>query len=348
VDKSRISSLRGPFNRQSKAKGKMDQTNKTRAVQPMTSPIVTGEGVTNDSATLSRYVEAILAADKRLGSKDDQRQRFLDMQARAPQLHRIMRWFLLNRKKLSALIMQDLDTFLRSDEVIKSIHIDRLRLTYGSAFATVGALISHFSACIVENIKAGTLGEWPMSRADRVLLQDSMANFQNFTIDYARKAAADVISINFVVKFWSDVVTFANINTSNIRKFIWFEWCFIEPGTNRVRRSTSNQDGEGLVRCVIVKPRELYAEYQQESRKRGHEPELSFSNIRAECQNEPYWVHAPKNRSRQAHQITFEGHGYIDVWVLRCDRMDPSVQAVFAEQFEKNDGRDEDDERLAI
>ena len=58
ADKNRISSLRGPFNRQSKTKGKMDQTNKTRSVQPMTSPIVTGEGVTNDSATLSRYIEA--------------------------------------------------------------------------------------------------------------------------------------------------------------------------------------------------------------------------------------------------------------------------------------------------
>jgi hypothetical protein len=129
-----------------------------------------------------------VAADKRLGSKDDQRQRFLDMQARAPQLHRIIRWFLLNRRKLASIIMEKLDEFLRCEEVIKSIHIDRLRLTYGSAFACVSTLISHFSTCIADNIKAETLGEWPMPRADRVLLQEHLATLHPFTIAYARNA----------------------------------------------------------------------------------------------------------------------------------------------------------------
>lgn len=348
VNKDRISSLRAPFNRQSKAKGKMDGTNKTRAVQPMTSPIVTGEGVTNDSATLSRYVSAILAADKRLGTKDEQTERFLQIQARSAQLHRVIRYILLCRKKIAAEFMTMLDEFIADESVIKCIHVDRLRLTYGTAYAMINTMFRHFGSAFSAAAAKAKLQETQpatfltVSRDDYNLVAEHSATLRDFTTTYAKEAAADVTSINFVVKFWKDVVTYCNISgNSNIRKFIWFEWCHLDPETNKIVRSTATSDAEGLTRCILFKPNEVYAEYEKEHRQRGKEPELSLSVIRAEMAVESYWIPAPKNQKRQAHRLSFEGVGQIDVWALNWSKMSPVVQSIFSEQFEK--GQVDDD-----
>lgn len=336
VDASRISSLRAPFGRQSKAKGKMDGTNKTRSVQPQTSPIVTGEGVTNDSATLSRYFSAILAADKRLGTKDEQAERFLAIQARAPQLHRIVRYVLLNRKKFAAAFMEELDKFVSAEDVIRAISVDRLRITYGTAFSMVSTMM--------KMLMNQSLGEHNISDHDMRLVRDSYASLREFTINYAKEAAADVTSINFVVKFWKDVVTYSNINggASNIRKFIWFEWCKVDPETNKITRTTAKQDSDGFKRCILFRGNELYAEYEKEHRQRGKEPELTLSVIKAEMKAEAYWIPAPKTQARQAHRMSFDGHGQVDIWALDWHKMSPSVQQIFAEQFEKEDLGDDD------
>jgi hypothetical protein len=343
ADDTRIASLRAPFNRQSKGKAKMDQTNKTRLVNPMTSPIVTGEGVTKDSATLSRYVEAILAADKRLGTKEEQGIRFQRMLGDSSQYHRIVRYLLWNRKWFGKAAIANLDAFINAPDVSEAIKSDRVRLSYGTAYAAFKTLIDHFNEAVFNAIDAGTLGEMTMSRSDLTLLKDAVERLRDFSINYAQRAAADVISINFIVKYWSDVVTFMNINSS-MKRFIWFERCIIDQATNKVTVTNATEDTPGLVRCVLVKPKELYEEYAKESRQRGRDPELSLSNIRAECQNERYWVPAPKTTGRQAHRIRTKDHGQIDVWVLRCDRMEPAIEAIFAEQFEGDD----DEEKLDL
>lgn len=349
VNKDRISSLRAPFNRQSKAKGKMDGTNKTRAVQPMTSPIVTGEGVTNDSATLSRYVSAILAADKRLGTKDEQTTRFLQIQARSGQLHRIIRYILLNRKKIAALFMEEIDAFIADETSIKQIHVDRLRLTYGSAYAMIRTMIKHLGESLVQAAEiakeTGDTSFLKCPREDYNLVHEKFQDLRDFTITYAREAASDVTSINFVVKFWKDVVTYCNISgNSSIRKFIWFEWCRIDPETNKISRTTATADGPGLTRCILFKGNEVYAEYEKEHRQRGKEPELTLSVIRAEMAAESYWIPAPKNQKRQAHRLSFEQVGQIDVWALNWNKMSPAIQSIFSEQFEKGEKSDDDDD----
>jgi hypothetical protein len=348
VDKNRTSTLRSAFGRQSKAKGIMDGSNKTRSAQPMTSPIVSGEGVTSDSATLSRYVEAILAADKRLGSQDEQRQRFDDIQLRLPQLHRITRYILLNRKKFAKTCMQNLDEWMRTDEVMKSIHVDRLRISYGTAWAVFHTMMEYFSQTLATARAEGTFEKLSISPPDIAILSSATSDFKTFAINYAKNAAVDVISINFVVKFWSEVVTYSNLSHSAVKHHIWFEWCKIDPETNKAVRTTAVRDTEGLVRCIILQPKELYAEYEKEKRSRGQEPELKLGNIRAELQNERYWLKAPTNQKRQAHRMSFGEKGQIDVWILRFDCMQPAVQAVFAEKFEMKDEEDEDDLPLGI
>ena len=251
ADKNRISSLRGPFNRQSKTKGKMDQTNKTRSVQPMTSPIVTGEGVTNDSATLSRYIEAILAADKRLGTKEEQGRRYQRMLSDSFQYHRIIRYVLLNRKWFGKTSIAALNEFIDSPDVVSQISSDRMRLSYGTAFCGFSTMMAHFMEAATAAQAAGTWGEFPMLKDDLLLLRERVEDLRNFTLAYAHNAAADVTAINFVVKYWSDVVTFLNINQS-IKRFIWFEWCNIDPETSKVTRTNVNRDQDGVVRCIAL------------------------------------------------------------------------------------------------
>lgn len=343
ADENRIASLRSPFNRQSKGKAKMEQSNKTRTVNPMTSPIVTGEGVTNDSATLSRYIEAILASDKRLGTKEEQNLRYQRMLSDSTQYHRIIRYILLNRKWFAKLCMESINEFIAREDVVSSITSDRMRLSYGTAYCAFTSLMSHFSECVEPAKQSGTWGDSSMTRSDLLLLIDKVESLRSFTLNYARNAVADVTSVNFVIKFWKDVMTFTNINTSGIRRFIWFERCIISE-ENKVVVTNSKTDQPGIVRCVIIKPNELYAEYMKDSRQRGNEPDLPLSNIRGECQQEKFWVPAPKSQKRQAHRMSMEGHGQIDVWVLRCDRMDVSMESIFSEKFEE----DPDDMTIGI
>jgi hypothetical protein len=328
-----IASLRAPFNRQSKGKARMEQTNRTRLVNPATSPIVTGEGVTKDSATLSRYIEAIIAADKRLGTKQEQINRYKRMCVESLQYHRIVRYILLNRKWFAKEAIAMLDDFVHNDTVTKSIPSDRIRITYGTAYSAFSCLMNHMLQAIGTAQKNNTLGEISISRSDLNLINQKFETFLDFTTGYALRAAEDVISINFVVRFWKDVVTYSHINHA-IAKFLWFERCEINEH-NKVIPLATTMDIEGAVRCVIVRGPELYAEYQKECRTRGVEPDLILSNIKSECTAEKYWVPAPKTTARQSHRMSREGQGQIDVWVLRCDRMEPALKSIFDAEFDR-------------
>ncbi len=217
-----------------------------------------------------------------------------------------------------------------------------MRLTYGSAFAALKTVYEDLFKAFMTAQATDELGEFQMSAEDLLLLSKRAVDFRDFTISAARNAAADVASINMVVQFWTDVMIAHGRapNNSGIKRFMWFEWCKIDPETNRVTRTNARYDTDGLVRCLIVKSGELYAEYELDTRQRNREPELSVNNIRGECQSERFWVPAPKNSKHRSHRMSFEGLGQISVWVLRCDRMEPSLQNVFMEQFEK----DQDDE----
>jgi hypothetical protein len=345
ADQNRISTLRMAFNRQAKSKGKMDQTNRTRTVQPHTSPIVTGQGITSDSATQSRYVEAILSAAKRLGTPTEQRERYERMLSSAGQYHRIIRYIMLKRKRFAADAMEILNTFLNSPDVTSAGISERVRLIYGSAFSGFSALYNDLMPALKLADQSGTIGEFPMTEGDQALLRENSAAFRSFSINTARNASDDVSSINMTSQFWTDVmISYGRANgNGGIRRFMWFAWCVVDPVTNRVTVTNAKQDMDGLVRCVIVKSGELYAEYELDTRQRNREPELSLSNVKAQCQSERFWIPSPKTSKNRAHRMSFEGMGQISVWVLRFDRMDASLQAVFSEQFEKAQNDDEPD-----
>ncbi len=345
ADKNRISTLRMAFNRQAKSKGKMDQTNRTRTVQPHTSPIITGQGVTSDSATLSRYVEAILSSAKRLGTPNEQRARYERMLSVAGQYHRIVRYIMLKRKRFATDAMTILGIFLNSPDVTSAGISERVRLTYGSAFSAFTALYNDLMPALKSAHEAGTVGDFTITDNDIALFQESCSTFRAFSINAARNASDDVSSINMTSQFWTDIMIAHDRahGNSGIRRFIWFVWCIIDPTTNKVTVTNATQDTEGLVRCVIVKSGSLYAEYELDTRQRNREPELSIANVKAQCQSERFWVPHPKNSKNRAHRMSFAEIGQISVWVLRFDRMDATLQSVFAEQFEKKIDEDEPD-----
>lgn len=142
-DKYLIPSLRAPFNRQSKQKGKLDQSKIIYALQPRTSLIVTGEGVTDDSATLSRYAVINLDPNRRIGSKPEQHERLLRMRAQASNHHRIIRWIMGSRNHFSNSAMHRLHAFLRDP---KSLYNDpshaRHSYCHGVAFACFTTALS--------------------------------------------------------------------------------------------------------------------------------------------------------------------------------------------------------------
>lgn len=347
TDSNRMSSLRGCFGRQSKSKGTMSATNETRSVTPETSPLVSGEGIAGDAATLSRYISVILALDKRLGTKEEQAVRYNRMLVNSSQYHRIIRYIMLNRKWFGKTAMAAMNEFYDAKDVQAAIPQDRFRISYGATYAALITMIRHFHESLLEAKEAGTLGDEGISDDDTEVLGQNIQQLRSFTINFVRNAAADVMSINFVVKFWTDVISFVNIDPT-LSRFIWFKRCQIDPETGKVTPTAALYDMEGTVRCIILKPNELYAEYQKLSRQRGHEPELTQAGITGECRSERYWVAAPKGFKNQSHRFAMreikdgEKGQLTNPWVLRCDRMDEALQQIFAGMFEQEEDQDQD------
>lgn len=352
ADKTRIAALRSPFGRQAAQKGTKEASNKTRSVIPQTSPFVTGEGITNDSATLSRYISVILSAGNRLGTIDEQTARYRRMLAESAHYHRIVRWILMRRKWFGESVVKLLDQFLESDDVGKAVSVDRLRFTYGSAFAVFTLLFDHFHGILSSDSTVLPEGIEPISDADMELVGRTVRDFREFTVSYAASATGDVNSVNFVVKFWNSLMTDFYRPGNSVKNFFKFSFCTIDPVTNKVTETTADRayPEKGIYACVIAAAGQLYAEYEQSCNQRRQVPELSLDNIRLESQQEKYWVKGPRpkedddgkkrscNRSRR---MTFNKEQLV-AWVLRLDLMPPSMRQLFESHFEKGDDNQED------
>lgn len=334
ADATRNGTLRACFNRQGKTKGRMDQTNKTRSVQPRTAPIVTGEGVTNDSATLSRYVELVLAKDRRLGTPEQQAHRYNRMIRDQYNYHQIVRYIMMNRTWFSKALLEKLEEFLQSKDVIDAIPQDRLRYVYGTAWAAYTVLATKLQ----DHLALGqSNSEAPITKPDLLMIKEYSENFREETISYSKNANADVASINFVIRFWQNVVICMSVE-HEMKNFIHFARCQISD-TNKVTVTNLNTDLDGTVRCIIVQSGELYAIYERFMRSRGISPDLSLQGILGEIRRENYWVPAPQDMRNKSHRfsgIWSNQSGQKTCWVLRYDKMEPALQQVFTDHFESD------------
>lgn len=328
ANKNKIASVRNAFNRQSKNKGKLDQTNRTRAVQPMTMPIITGEGSTTDAATKSRFVNLVLAASRRLGTQDEQAERYNSMMGSAGELHRIGRILMIHRKEFANRAMKHLEDWLKDSEVIESTNTARLRLTYGYAYAAFVA----FAEVVLKD---------PDQMA---IFMKKIPPFKKFTINAIQTESSDVTKINFISKFWRGITSLYERH-DDIKHFMTFEPCSFDEH-NRATRFNYGSDGsipEGCFPCVLIQIDPVYSEYAADARKSGDQAELSIQNLRAEMQKEPYWMPAPTVGTR-AHRLKLsDKSGYKSTWILRYDRMDDDMQSIFNDYFAPdNNKRDQD------
>lgn len=311
ANKAKTASLRNAYNRQSKNKGRLDQSKKTKSYTPLTVPIVTGEGITTDAATKSRFVNVIISREKRKGTPAEQSERYKEMVEAAHQYHRIGRWIMLHRKQFAAEVMKHLDDFLHNEEVNNSINSARLRTTYGPTYGVFNALNTIFD----------------------IDLQEKHNNyFRSFLIKYIATAAEEVAQVNFVTKFWRDVTSLMTRKPSECKKHIRVAYCsFDNPHKPVIHADTHNNNIiEGSVPCVILNGKATYDIYSSDKRQRGEAPELSEQNLLVQMQQQNAWIKSDPKAKRRGHRVTlWPGEKQSTVWIMRIDLMDEATQQVF-------------------
>jgi hypothetical protein len=127
-------SLRACFNKQATAKGTLDGVG-IRSIRPLTSPLITGEGITNDPALLSRYVILELSKEARFGNPAQQKERYDRICRDAKGYHRIIRYIMRHRERFAAALIENLNGFLADEKAIAAIPQRRIRICYGIAWA---------------------------------------------------------------------------------------------------------------------------------------------------------------------------------------------------------------------
>jgi len=165
TDSSKINSIRNSFNRASKENGTIYTHKITRNVSPRTTPIITGENSTTDAATRSRFIQLTMSGENRLpiGDRTQQARNFARFQRLSPQLHRIGRFIFRNREDFTKIVINEIKTFLEAEDVCTSIHNQRIRLSYGTAYAATLAtkqLLSH------ETLEMNNLRNFTLNFAD--------------------------------------------------------------------------------------------------------------------------------------------------------------------------------------
>ncbi len=308
ANKAKVASLRNAYNRQSKKKGRMDQTKKTNSYTPLTMPIVTGESTTTDAATKSRFIGIILSAEKRHGTPSEQADRYKNMMLNAEKYHRIGRWIMLNRKTFAKAVMAELAQFLSDEEVSKAIPTARLRTTYGPAYAVYRSLDSIFNITHTEEIRQ---------------------KFRKFTLGYVAKAAEEVAQVNFTTKFWDDVASLYT-RDHRVRKYMRVAFCCWQEGSKTPTPLIDTHDGvqpPSSEACILISGKTVHDFYSADKRGRGETPELSYQNLMTQLQQTNAWVKSDSG----SHRVTLrKGGGGRRVWILRIKLMDEATQEVFA------------------
>ncbi len=311
ANKAKVASLRNAYNRQSKNKGRIDQSKKTKSYTPLTMPVVTGESTTTDAATKSRFVSIVLSSEKRIGTPEEQADRYTNMMLNAEKYHIIGRWIMLNRKTFAKAVMKELALFLADQEVCETIPSARLRTTYGPAYATFMALESIF--CISSS-------------------QSSKDKFRSFTLKHVATASQEVAQVNFSTKFWDDVASLYK-RDRRTHKYMRVAFCTWQEGSKTpilCPDPHNNEQPEGSEPCVVLNGKTIHDLYSADKRSRGETPELNYQNLMSQLKQQKAWV-----SSDRSHRVTLhKGSPNLRVWIIRINSMDEATKDVFLPMVE--------------
>lgn len=133
-DASIIGVIHGGFNREVATKWSVD--GRVRTIR--SNLLITGESACSNAATMSRFITAVAAREKRSGGGEEQRQRLQWLQQHQKYFFTIGRMILRNRQRFVASMKQHLQKWEESSEV--AMVEPRARFTYGVSFASFMAL----------------------------------------------------------------------------------------------------------------------------------------------------------------------------------------------------------------
>lgn len=133
-DPSVIGVVHGGFNREVATKWSVD--GRIRTIR--SNLLITGESACSNAATMSRFISAVAAREKRSGGSDEQRRRLEWLQQHQKFFFTIGRMILRNRSKFVASLKQHLQKWEKSSELV--MVEPRTRFTHGVSFASFMAL----------------------------------------------------------------------------------------------------------------------------------------------------------------------------------------------------------------
>jgi len=189
VDATRDAVFRGSFDRSSVAKGRMDQSTRTYSMASKTTPFVTGETMSIDPATRSRYYHCQISSRRRDADPGDKR--YLRILESSDWLSSVPRFILQHQKEF-------LDAFYRWYEDFKSMALTkpfrnkRIELVHAVAF-------SGFMA-------TSEILKDPLTRSKE---------FFDYMHDYAHGAQDEIESETLITSFWEYLVS--HVRTGEVR-----------------------------------------------------------------------------------------------------------------------------------
>lgn len=297
--KERDDLLRAATQRTQSHKATIASRTSTISIPPRTSPLVCGENSPQDSATASRYVHLTFSKARRRAGSDEAWGR---VKQSSGHYYHLGRWLMMRRAGFARRVMNDIRAWMSSADTNDAIQHDRVQLTHGAAFCG-------FTAA------ADLLGV-PLGKA-------ATESFRHFTIRHAKKSLADVRDETFRNRFWRDIINALNRSMTGIkprffgRKHIMMtnaDGSEVGPEmfitTSQLRdgmlkekkpigmRVTTPKEHQHAIPVVFVAAEELYNEWLRDLSSRRETCPISFANLRAEIEREPYFIPTPRNKKR--------------------------------------------------
>lgn len=308
VPPNAVSVVRNAFNEQGQPKGMADGSKRTRVVRPLTMPIVTGEDACTDAATMSRFVKLVMAESRRTGTTKEQAARFVRMVEASEEYHRIGRYLFHKRREFAKLVTDGIARFTTDPVVMQTVPTSRARQVYGTAWASMNA--AYILIIATEDSKFKDL-------------ETMIPCFAGF----AKQAAEDTEREVFVTQFFDDCLSMISRGIPKVERYLRVEYgVFVG---NTWRQAGSYEKGAQLY--LLVAPKEIYDEYEQDKRRRGSEISLTRQNIQLELRREAYWVEADASLKPKAHRFKLSSDDMRRTWwIMDFEKMPPDIREIFA------------------
>lgn len=282
--------LRHAFDRGSGAKGQPDGTNKTKDSRIFTTPNVTGESSSSNSAARSRYIHLNVSVSRRLPGAAES---FNRVEEDCKHYFLIGRYILENRQRFWATMEPEIKKWWEDNPESKArVPDQRVRLIYSMARASFLAL-----AYMLE------------------VKLDELEMFDEACLRFAEGALHDVVEETFTTKFWGDVIS--GIRSQEI-ELSFFEEAIVriesDGSLTKATSAITESDGSEWIEVLFLSPKVIFDQYSQFLRKSGRPPANEFADMRRDISREKYFIPAPRNSSR-AHKVRIKGASTV-AWAL--------------------------------